>query len=140
MSTTTNSGSSNTGVSGGVPYGPGLSPQPGFSYRNVWKPLTISFIGIPEFQHVIESIAYIYTNWDKYMIQLSSLKFRQITKPFYCIFRRSDQRNIFRCYRPRRNTSCIWWLLYFIGLRISFGLRTVIVFANWSTWKWKGLR
>ena len=30
---------------GGGTYGPGLSPQPGFSYRNVWKPLTISFIG-----------------------------------------------------------------------------------------------
>ena len=37
--------SGGAGVSGGVPYGPGLSPQPGFSYRNVWKPLTISFIG-----------------------------------------------------------------------------------------------
>ena len=35
----------NVGTSSGVPYGPGLSPQPGFSYRNVWKPLTISFIG-----------------------------------------------------------------------------------------------
>ena len=33
------------GVGSGAPYGPGLSPQPGFSYRNVWKPLTISFIG-----------------------------------------------------------------------------------------------
>ena len=29
----------------GPSYGPGSSPQPGFSYRNVWKPLTISFIG-----------------------------------------------------------------------------------------------
>ena len=48
MSTTANSGSSNTVASGGVPYGPGLSPQPGFSYRNVWKPLTISFIGMTE--------------------------------------------------------------------------------------------
>jgi hypothetical protein len=62
MSTTANSGSSNAGVSGGVPYGPGLSPQPGFSYRNVWKPLTISFIGIPEFQNFITSNAYIYMN------------------------------------------------------------------------------
>ena len=38
-------GSATVGVGGGGPYGPGLSPQPGFSYRNVWKPLTISFIG-----------------------------------------------------------------------------------------------
>ena len=30
---------------GGPAYGPGSSPQPGFSHRNVWKPLTISFIG-----------------------------------------------------------------------------------------------
>ena len=37
--------STNIGVNNGVAYGPGLSPQPGFSYRNVWKPLTISFIG-----------------------------------------------------------------------------------------------
>ena len=45
--TATAAGSANVGVGvgGGVPYGPGLSPQPGFSYRNVWKPLTISFIG-----------------------------------------------------------------------------------------------
>ena len=28
-----------------TPYGPGMSPQPGFSCRNVWKPLTINFIG-----------------------------------------------------------------------------------------------
>ena len=33
-----------TGGGGGAmgqSYGPGSSPQPGFSYRNVWKPLTI---------------------------------------------------------------------------------------------------
>ena len=28
-----------------TPYGPGMSPQPGFSCRNVWKPLTINFVG-----------------------------------------------------------------------------------------------
>ena len=28
-----------------TPYGPGVSAQPGFSCRNVWKPLTINFIG-----------------------------------------------------------------------------------------------
>merc|ERR1719242_2062236 len=39
------SGNSTNVGGGSVPYGPGLSPQPGFSYRNVWKPLTISFIG-----------------------------------------------------------------------------------------------
>ena len=37
--------STSSGGSNAVAYGPGLSPQPGFSYRNVWKPLTISFIG-----------------------------------------------------------------------------------------------
>ena len=30
-----------------TPYGPGMSPQPGFSCRNVWKPLTINFVGGP---------------------------------------------------------------------------------------------
>ena len=45
MSASTGGGSSNNVGGGSVPYGPGLSPQPGFSYRNVWKPLTISFIG-----------------------------------------------------------------------------------------------
>jgi len=38
-----NTGSSGTGSN--LPYGPGLSPQPGFCYRNVWRPLTMSFIG-----------------------------------------------------------------------------------------------
>ena len=28
-----------------TPYGPGMSPQPGFSCRNVRKPLTINFVG-----------------------------------------------------------------------------------------------
>ena len=37
--------SASSGGSNAVAYGPGLSPQPGFSYRNVWKPLTISFVG-----------------------------------------------------------------------------------------------
>ena len=46
MSASTGGGSSNNVGGGSVPYGPGLSPQPGFSYRNVWKPLTISFIGM----------------------------------------------------------------------------------------------
>jgi len=46
MSGSTGAGNSNNVGGGSVPYGPGLSPQPGFSYRNVWKPLTISFIGM----------------------------------------------------------------------------------------------
>ena len=37
------SGQSNLAIN--TPYGPGMSPQPGFSCRNVWKPLTINFIG-----------------------------------------------------------------------------------------------
>ena len=45
MGSSTSTMPANVGTSSGVPYGPGLSPQPGFSYRNVWKPLTISFIG-----------------------------------------------------------------------------------------------
>jgi hypothetical protein len=38
--------SGTAGASGSnLPYGPGLSLQPGFCYRNVWRPLTMSFIG-----------------------------------------------------------------------------------------------
>ena len=39
------SGSGQGGLASNTPYGPGVSPQPGFSCRNVWKPLTISFVG-----------------------------------------------------------------------------------------------
>lgn len=47
---TSASGGSQTGNAGSnlaanQPYGPGVSVQPGFSCRNVWKPLTINFIG-----------------------------------------------------------------------------------------------
>jgi hypothetical protein len=38
---------SNNSVNSGssYSYGPGISHHPGFSYRNVWRPLAISFIG-----------------------------------------------------------------------------------------------
>lgn len=38
-------GQSGANLAANTPYGPGMSPQPGFSCRNVWKPLTINFIG-----------------------------------------------------------------------------------------------
>ena len=33
------------GVAGGTGAGPGVNAQPGFYYRKVWKPLTLSFVG-----------------------------------------------------------------------------------------------
>ena len=41
----TGSGGEARNLAANTPYGPGMSPQPGFSCRNVWKPLTINFVG-----------------------------------------------------------------------------------------------
>jgi len=41
--TNTSANAASSGSS--YPYGPGISHHPGFSYRNVWRPLAISFIG-----------------------------------------------------------------------------------------------